>query len=761
MEKIDYPILLYPLREDCVLGLLVGTDFQSIGPTSEDVLQDISDFLQKEYKKNDWYPWIELEEYKYKHFSIQVRPMIEEDSSTYPWPQEIRVPVTAIYGKSEEENRYLCYLPLLEEEFYYFQANQLPALLKHIARTQLDQRSPRELFRLSQLPKPELLHISLRINQNRPVREKKKMSGIGLSFLPRVAEQYSTSKSRKGSTDQVWMRDREILGLIDQILVQRANVLLAGPPGVGKSAILSQTIRRISNLIRKNQSELSFWRVQARRITASSKYLGEWQQNVQRLIAELRSANGILWVESFLQLVKTGGSGPEDSIAAFMYPYIVKGQLQLIGEVTPTELDLMRQLLPDFANLFQVVEIEKLNELDNIRVMESFATQLAKNRKISITPDSISYLYRLLDRYEPGQAFPGKGVRFLNQLIHWAKEEGIRELTRTDIIKRFSHRSGLPEIFLRDDLLLDEKELRSFFREKIVGQDTAIEHLIQIVKIYKAGLNNPNKPITTLLFAGPTGIGKTATARALANYFFGQGQRQSPLIRLDMSEFRYPFQLSRLIGDSRSSGQLAREMRGKAFAVLLLDEVEKANPVILDALLGLLDEGRMTDVTGKIIHFKNTIVILTTNLGAGAQQSIGFAETDQPESKYHSAIASHFRPEFINRLDQMVIFHALDKKAVRKIARLELAAFAKRPGLQKRKIQLSFQPSVIDHLVSIGYDHRYGARPLQRAVDQQISRAVSDWMSEHPKKTKGELKISYRKDQIQCRFSKLEPEKSE
>jgi ATP-dependent Clp protease ATP-binding subunit ClpC len=761
VEKLDYPILLYQTTPSSVLGILVGTDFRTVGLTEEAVIQEMTDYLQREYKKNDWYPWIDLFNYKFKHLSIPVRPMVEDGMGTYPWPYEIRVPVSAVYGASEEESQYICYLPLLDEEFYYFKSNQVQPLLKHLAQNALMQRSPKELFRISQYPEPKLERISLRINQARTAKSGPASGLTQYPKLERIAERFppsrADSKLRRDRSKQVWQREDEITLLMDRIIVQRANILLVGAPGVGKSAILAQSIRRIENMARRYQSPFTFWRIQPQRITASSKYLGEWQQSVQELILQLRLANGILWVESVLQMASTGGSGPEDSVASFMYPYLLRGDLQMIGEITPSQLDRLRRLVPDFTSIFQIVEIAPFGELDTIRVMEKYAAQIAKQQKIKINSDSIVYLYRLLDRYRPEQQFPGKGIQFLSQLVHWSTDQGKKTINRTDIISRFSRTTGLPEVFLRDDVLLDQNALRSYFGNRIIGQKEAIEHLIQIVKVYKAGLNNPNKPITTLLFAGPTGVGKTATARALADYFFGQGQRQSPLVRIDMSEFRFAFQLARLIGDDHSSGQLVREMRGRSFAVLLLDEVEKANPVILDALLGLLDEGRMTDASGKVIHFQNSIVILTTNLGAGKQQTIGFNETNSSGVKYNSAIRAHFRPEFLNRIDQMVVFHALQKDSVKEIARLEMKAFAKRAGLTKRKLELEVTKSLLNYLAERGFDPRYGARPLQRTIDQEVGKAISEWMSRFPRKKNGILQISYRDKHIRCIF-KSSPE---
>ena len=299
------------------------------------------------------------------------------------------------------------------------------------------------------------------------------------------------------------------------------------------------------------------------------------------------------------------------------------------------------------------------------------------------------------------------------------------------VIDEFVQQTGLPELFLRDDLLLDTRKLNTYFDEKIIGQPEAIARMTEIVKIYKAGINNPYKPIATLLFAGPTGVGKTASAKALADYFFGQGQKKSPLIRIDMSEFQHPGQLSRLIGSGREVGQLVKEVRERPFAVILLDEIEKAAPSIFDALLTLLDEGLMVDAFGRLTDFRNTIIIMTSNLGASTTPAIGFQGTDRESTTYRSAIEKHFRPEFINRIDSVVYFNSINSEDLRKITLKELKDLSTREGFTKRNLQLIFNDPLVDHLVSIGFDKRYGARPLQRAIEQAIVKPMSYWLLEH------------------------------
>ncbi|MCB0555620.1 MAG: ATP-dependent Clp protease ATP-binding subunit, partial [Phaeodactylibacter sp.] len=376
-------------------------------------------------------------------------------------------------------------------------------------------------------------------------------------------------------------------------------------------------------------------------------------------------------------------------------------------------------------------------------ILQEFANYAGKSLRMPITEAALRQAYRLLLRYYPYESFPGKGIKFLGHCLSESQLQYLPEVGRKEVIDNFVQQTGLPELFLRDDLLLDVQELEDYFNNRIIGQPAAAEKLIGLVKIYKAGLNNPYKPISTLIFAGPTGVGKTASAKALADYFFGKGQRKSPLIRIDMSEFQYPGQIVRLIGSGREPGQLVKEIRERPFSVLLLDEAEKADPSIFDALLGVLDEGLLVDAYGRETNFRNTIIIMTTNLGATGQQSIGFQQGQDEGAAYLSAISRHFRPEFVNRVDNVVVFRPLDAENVRQITLKELEELKQREGFTKRKITVKFTDNIVRHLASIGFDERYGARPLQRSIEQKLVTPIANWLLAQPEAANCQLLVDY------------------
>lgn len=731
MELINYPLLYFELQNQTVLGILVGTQYQCIEKDLRSVKSVMNDYLQRQYKKFDDYPWPSFSEFKLKTFEVKVRPLYRSTDYSFPGREVLKVPIQAIFGPSEDEGYYECHLPILGERFNYHDPKLLASLVQNFATNLLNQRSPEEIFRLLACKSPKLDMITLKI---KPHREDSFGSNWNFNrkvdTLSAMAEEYPFTKAIRRNIakfpEAAWELEDKVTDVVDRILNTRSNVLLVGGSGVGKSAVLRQAIKKIKKTA---QLDITFWQLVAQRITARAKYLGEWQRNVEDLVYELQLVNGVLWITDVVQLLQIGGEGPEDSVASFMTSYMQSGKLQLVGEVTPTQLESMRRLLPGFVENFQIVELEELPQNNIYNILDKFSDYSAQNLKIHIQRPAMELAYRLLVRYYPYESFPGKAIKFLGQCINEAEIEETQQIDQQLVIRNFVKQTGMPELFLRDDLMLDTEELSDYFNSRIIGQEGAIESISGVVKIFKAGLNNPAKPISTMLFAGPTGVGKTAAAKALADYFFGIGQKRSPLVRIDMSEFQHPAQLARFIGEGGEVGSLVQDIRERPFAVLLLDEVEKADPTVFDALLSILDEGRLVDAFGRVTNFRNTIIIMTSNLGASNRASIGYG--GGAASNYESAIAKFFRPEFVNRIDQIVTFRALDRSDILKITDKELEELAAREGFVKRGIRLKFGTALREHLAEIGFDERYGARPLQRAMENKIIAPLANWLLEH------------------------------
>ena len=747
MEKLTYPLLYYRLRKDAVLGLLIGTNYQLIEKDLRTLKSALTSHLQQQYKKhNDYWP-ANIKEPKLKILEVSVRPTYRTNNRSYPLSDSVKIKVPCVYGETTQGN-YECNLPLFERYFVYYEAKQLTSLATYIATNHLNRETPESLHRYMTLVSPNLDSIQLKVNYNRSFNYNWGANfKRSLKVLPSLAEQYPYSKARQRNLnsfpDVAWELEEYVDTIIQKITHQMANILVVGNNSVGKSAVLKQVFKKLAAQVRKNQLNYTFWNIMAQRITASTKYLGEWQEKVETMIQELRETNGILWVQDVIQLIQTGGQGAEDSVAAFMIPFLQQGQLQIVGEITPKQLDSLRRLLPGFTDLFQIITIQELAEDKIHSILNKFATYSQENLKIKIDRDALQLAYRLLLRYYPYESFPGKAVKFLGTCVSIAQVNEEDHITKDKVVENFIIQTGLPSLFLKDDLFLDQQELAQHFSNNIIGQANAVEALVDVVKIFKAGLNNPHKPIQTLLFTGPTGVGKTASAKALADYFFGKGQTKSPLIRIDMSEYQHPGMIYRFIGSNREVGKLVQAVREKPFSVLLLDEAEKADASIFDALLSVLDEGMFTDAYGRVTNFRNTIIILTTNLGASNQQSIGFGSTESDESKYLSAIEKFFRPEFINRIDNVIFFHPLEQDAISKISKKELAALNHLEGFVKRGIQLECDDSIVSFLATVGFDKRYGARPLQRAIKTHVIAPMANWLLTHPTVKNQVLKLSY------------------
>ena len=734
MEKINYPLVYFNLGQDAVLGILIGAELQVVDKDLKSVKATLSTHLQRQYKKFDDYPYMSMVKPRLRIFNIDIRPTYREKTGAYPQSTTLKVPVVAVYGENKN-NYYECYLPLMEESFYYYDEKEFLTLTSHFATNYFNKLSPEDIYRHLLYEKPKLDEVSLKVNYSRDFNWNTTTYNRNYETLERLAVKFPYDKHTKRNISAfpqaAWELEEKVSEVIEKVINVRSNVIVVGEHGVGKSSVLQQAIKKISVNSRKQKLDFTFWQIRAQRITASSKYLGEWQEMVEKLINDLESANGVLWVVDFIRLLQIGGGGPEDSVAAFLISFLQQGKLQIIGEVTPTELESVRRLLPGFVEYFQIVKIDELPEEKIQIILNKFAEYSGKNLKVNISKKALELSYRLLLRYYPYESFPGKAVKFLGQSINQAQIEERKSISKSNVVDHFIKQTGLPELFLRDEMLLDKAELTDYFNQKIIGQPKAIEQLSGIVKIFKAGLNNPYKPISTMVFAGPTGVGKTASAKALAEYFFGKGQKRSPLIRIDMSEFQHPSQIARFIGSGREVGKLVQEIRERPFSVLLLDEVEKAAPSIFDALLTVLDEGMMVDAYGRVTNFRNTIIIMTTNLGASNQGSIGFSTKIDDESAYLSAIGNYFRPEFVNRIDQIVSFNALTADNIREITVKELNDLRKREGFVKRNLQLEFSKELIHELAKAGFDERYGARPLQRAIEQSLIAPLAKWMLEH------------------------------
>lgn len=733
MPVIKYPVLYYEASAELCVGMLVGSTIELTDQHIKGVKLKISDYLQKQYKKFEYTPYYELTQVQLSGIKVAIRPVIRNDTGIFPLKEDIEVPVTLVHGL-EDSGTYVCFLPLQGIHFNYYETEQLKPLAKYFATYYFSSLSPEQLYRMMMMPAPQLEYVSLKVS--RKPKWSKELRAPDHRFLLQLAEQYpapkSLSKRQKSTPDIAWELDDKVQEVEDKIVMMQANLLVVGNQGVGKSAVMKSAIRKIVSQAGGMDASYTFWRLKPQRIVASARYLGEWQQICEQLIFQLQGVRGILWVEDIIRLLELGGTGTEDSIAAYMVAFLQQQKLQIIGEVTPGELESLRRYLPAFVSCFQVVKIEEMQEEKVFKVIDQFARYVQQVFKLSVTKEANALAYRLLKRYYPYESFPGKAIVFLGKCISEVRSKEESTIDAQVVLNQFIRETGFPEMLIRDDMELDEAELSDYFDKRIIGQPMANEMMKSLVRIFKAGINNPDKPITTAIFSGPTGVGKTEAAKALAGYFFGAGQSNSPLIRMDMSEIQSPEQINKFIGYGRNPGQLIQLIREKPFSVLLLDEVEKAHPAIFDALMTVFDEGFLTDAYGRTTNFRNTIIIMTSNLGASNKPSLGFNQGEAPHQSYQSAIKDFFRPEFLNRIDNVLIFQSLTEAAIRIIARKELEQINEREGAKIRNLHLKFSDNLLDYIVNKGFDERYGARPLQRAIEVFVINPFAYWMLENP-----------------------------
>ena len=515
------------------------------------------------------------------------------------------------------------------------------------------------------------------------------------------------------------------------------SVLLVGPSGVGKTALVHELVRRRRSF---GLGHTPFWATSGSRLVAGMSGFGMWQERCQKLWREASKARAILHVGNLMELVEVGKSEHHSQgIASFLRPYLGRGDLLVIAEATPEQLPILERLDPHLLRVFSEIRVEEPSRQRGLAILTSFALAegLARPgaaRELPIEPDALHTLDTLHRRYATYSAYPGRPLRFLHNLL--ADHPPGRPLRGADVTAAFARETGLPLFLLEDSVRLDLSEARGWFDERVIGQGEAVDLVVDLLAMVKARLTRPRKPIASLLFIGPTGVGKTEMAKALAEYLFGSRQR---LTRFDMSEYADPLAVQRLIGGSASGeGLLTARVREQPFSVVLLDEFEKAHPQLFDLLLQVLGEGRLTDSAGRLADFCNSVVIMTSNLGAASYQQgrAGFGEVrEQAREHFVREVRAFVRPEFFNRIDRIVPFAPLDEQTTLKIAVRQLQLLQARDGIRYRGVTLEVADEVAGWLARNGYDIRYGARPLKRAVEREMLAPLAEKMNGYTAET--------------------------
>ncbi len=496
------------------------------------------------------------------------------------------------------------------------------------------------------------------------------------------------------------------------------NVILAGPSGVGKTALVWELARQQKKFRLKGR----IWETTASTLIKELTADTGWEDNMARLCNELSGGEDILYVRNLLALFEVGKYvGNDVSMADFMRSYISRGEISLIAESTDEELSRIELKSPNFISFFQVIKMEE-PKTDLEEIIVSKVKSLAGERRLVVEKEAIEEAIRLSRRFTPYAGFPGKPLRFLESLLINQESENLN-INTSEVISGFCEETGMPQFLVDHNIPMDIEATHELFRSNVFGQEAAVEQILNLITSVKTALTRTGKPIASLLFVGPTGVGKTEMAKVLAEYMFGSREK---MLRFDMSEFSDPWSVLRLTGESYfTNGLLTSAVRREPFSVLLFDEIEKAHPDFYDLLLQILGEGRLTDSEGRLVNFCSTIIIMTSNIGAAILQNkpIGWKDGDHTKNvgeNFIEAARKYFRPELFNRIDQIIPFDPLSLETVRFIVEKEIRLLKKREGIAYRKVELILREGVLDYLAENGYSMINGARNLQRFIREKL-----------------------------------------
>ncbi|MFT5412151.1 MAG: ATP-dependent Clp protease ATP-binding subunit ClpC, partial [Verrucomicrobiales bacterium] len=592
------------------------------------------------------------------------------------------------------------------------------------------------------------LDIECLRNQAIPKPRENRFSSIGGSGemsgnaeLERVGR--NLNRLYPDSLERAILREEEVQLLYETLTDKKRlrPVLLVGPSQVGKTAIVHEFLHRYLNRQdqpdteetttrkkkRKSRGIRALWLLDPQRLISGMAYVGQWEERFLAIVKEMRKRRHVMYIDDLVGFFQAGRTRDSNlSLGDLLKAQYEESPLKLLAETTPEGWRKLREIDRGFADLFRVIRIAEPSEADTIRIAIHTMNQLEDRTGVQFKPDVLPLTIELQRRFMRARSFPGKAVEFLRQLSsNFPKRSVDAALAR----EHFQRKTGMATVFLETGSMLQRADIDRFFNNRIVGQEAALGAMADVISLGKGRLNDPDRPLASLLFLGPTGVGKTECAKALAEYFFGSSER---LLRFDMNEFVGADAAARLIGHrGQSRGLLTSALRRQPFTVLLLDEVEKAHPEVFDLLLQVLGEGRLTDAGGRTADFCNAVIVLTSNLGAReGRKQVGFgASSTGDAATFVGAAEKFFRPEFFNRLDRVIPFHALTREHITGMAEQIARRGLDRFGLRQRKLMLEIHPDIFRMLAERGFDTESGARSLRRAVEDHLVQPLAEILS--------------------------------
>lgn len=633
-----------------------------------------------------------------------------------------------------------------------------------------------------------------------------------------------TDMARQGKLDPVVGREGEIQRVI-QILSRRGknNPCLIGEPGVGKTAIVEGLAQRIQlGMVPDSVADKRVMTLDLSGMVAGSKYRGEFEERIKRVIAEVMQAgNIILFIDEMHTIIGAGGAEGAIDASNILKPAMARGEIQIIGATTIAEYRKYVEKDAALERRFQPVTVEEPTEEETEAILQGIKERYEKHHGITISDEAVHAAVTMSQRYIADRFLPDKAIDLVDEAAARLRlmevkapdqmltlEEECKEAARgveeclmagdvqgasdcrkqqaalekkiKSLRKRYEHRKDKQQLVLTEDDVaqvvsiwtkipvsrLNEKEavrlrnLEKTLHKRVVGQDEAVSAVARAVRRGRVGLKEPNRPIGSFLFLGPTGVGKTEISKALAEAVFGD---EKAMIRVDMTEYMEKHSVSKMIGSPpgyvghEEGGQLSEKVRRNPYSVVLFDEIEKAHQDVFNILLQVLDDGHITDSQGRKVSFKNTIIIMTSNAGAQAivePKKLGFASVEDEKNSYEfmkngvmEEVKRIFKPEFLNRIDETIVFRSLNKEDMKEIVTIMTRSLIERCKTQL-DIDLTIRDAVKKHLVEVSYDPKYGARPLRRRIQTDLEDPLAELILSGDVKKGSKVVVTMRKGKI-------------